>query len=153
MLAALIECKPVARRRPRQNENVAELHVYSYSYEVNVVRDAAAVPIQFCTKALVSVFGITESRVKRIRSSVGKEDRSGKYFSSQRFIIKRIFTCKVNIAFGYHRKDTCSSCDRVNVDIQAASPEQLGNLVQQKELHLRKAQVFYDCKRVAKQMA
>ncbi|KAK3791833.1 hypothetical protein RRG08_026736 [Elysia crispata] len=76
MLAALIECKPVARRRPRQNENVAELHVYSYSYEVNVVRDAAAVPIQFCTKALVSVFGITESRVKRIRSSVGKEEES-----------------------------------------------------------------------------
>ncbi|RUS69503.1 hypothetical protein EGW08_022732 [Elysia chlorotica] len=218
MLASLIECKPVARRRPRQNENVAELHDFSYSYKVNVVRDEVALPIQFCIKAFLSVFGITESRVKRIRSSMAKEgipptDQRGKHnnrprafteeqvqrivdhirsfrgrqshyalsdtrrlflpeelnltkmynmyceqfphhpCSQESYRHEKIFTCKFNIAFGYPRKDTCSTCDKVNVDIQAASPEQLSTLIQNKELHLRKARVFYDRKRAAKQLA
>ncbi|GFO26859.1 vitamin B12-dependent ribonucleotide reductase [Plakobranchus ocellatus] len=83
-LASLIDCKSVARRRSRQQENVAELHDYSYNYKFSIVRGEVAVPIQECIKAFLAVFGITESTVRRIRTLLTKEgvpptDQRGKH--------------------------------------------------------------------------
>lgn len=66
------------------------------------------------------------------------------------FLFRKIFTEKFNIGFGYPRKDTCSTCDELTVKLNSApTPE----LVAEKELHLRKARVFYDRKAAAKSAA
>ena len=68
-------------------------------------------------------------------------------------ISRKVFTEQFNIGFGYPRKDTCSTCDSMTIKLQAPnlSPEQTAPLLQEKELHLRKAQVFYDRKKQARQ--
>ncbi|CAG9763718.1 unnamed protein product [Ceutorhynchus assimilis] len=57
----------------------------------------------------------------------------------------RFFTQNYNLSFGYPRSDTCSSCDVMKIRIEAASTEEeRRELTVQKEVHLRKAQAFYD---------
>ncbi|CAG9773256.1 unnamed protein product [Ceutorhynchus assimilis] len=57
----------------------------------------------------------------------------------------RYFTQNYNLSFGYPRSDTCSSCDVMKIRIEAASTEEeRRELTVQKEVHLRKAQAFYD---------
>ncbi|GFN95968.1 hypothetical protein PoB_002247400 [Plakobranchus ocellatus] len=224
MLSGLIQIKPIQRRRPRQEENEAQLHDYTYTYLVNIVREARAVPIPVCLNAFLSIFGIyNESQsgedqgchgkkrqgIKTKFASVPPTDLRGKHnnrpkaFSddqkqriidhirsfrgrqshyalkdSRRLYLpeelngfaitcsylpkfsckisdRKIFLEKFNISFGYPRKDTCSTCDalRVQLSSNTASVEELVQLNQERELHLRKARVFYDRKTAARQAA
>ena len=60
----------------------------------------------------------------------------------------RHFNENFNISFGYPRSDTCSTCDQLQVQLDAAS-DSIKNLIsQQKEDHLRKAESFYGSLRV-----
>ncbi|KAF2903849.1 hypothetical protein ILUMI_02328 [Ignelater luminosus] len=59
-----------------------------------------------------------------------------------------------NLSFGFPRSDTCSTCDMINVQIEAASNgKEKQCILQKKELHLRKAQAFYDDLKVKIQLA
>lgn len=68
---------------------------------------------------------------------------------------RKIFTEKFNISFGYPRKDTCSECDRLRVirDSADTTEDDLRQANVDYELHLRKAQVFYDRKSAARRDA
>ena len=68
---------------------------------------------------------------------------------------RKIFTEKFNIGFGYPRKDTCSTCDRLEIGISSpeSAPDELVQLHAEKEFHLRKAKVFYERKTKARQTA
>ena len=92
---------------------------------------------------------------------------------------REIFNKNFNIGFGYPRKDTCSECDRYTVLQQAEKAEtekgndstanndaenradvdcntksiDIGKIAQERELHLRKAERFYDIKKSARQKA
>lgn len=78
---------------------------------------------------------------------------------------RNIFNGDFNIAFGYPRTDTCSTCDTYKVKIDAlnadlhsstglekltALKKDLYNLEIEKKLHLCKPQVFYTRKRAAR---
>lgn len=61
----------------------------------------------------------------------------------------RIFRTHFNIKFGFPRSDTCSECDRIaqqlnNLELNA---EERTKLNVEKELHLRKAEAFFELKR------
>ena len=68
---------------------------------------------------------------------------------------RKVFTEKFNIALGYPRKDTCSTCDAFEIKLKAENlgAEEMGQLIREKELHVRKGQVFYDRKSTAGQEA
>ena len=68
---------------------------------------------------------------------------------------RKVFTEKFNIAFGYPRKDTCSTCDAFEIKLKAENlgAEEMAQLIREKELHVRKGQVFYDRKSTAGQKA
>nr|CAI5821172.1 unnamed protein product [Callosobruchus analis] len=56
-----------------------------------------------------------------------------------------IFHSKFNIKFGLSRRDTCSICDSLRLKEAAAENENLkSTTAAERELHLRKAQAFYD---------
>jgi len=57
----------------------------------------------------------------------------------------KYFKDKFQLSFGYPRSDTCQTCDKLKVMIDAElNPETKQHLQLEKELHLRKAEVFYD---------
>ncbi|RUS86935.1 hypothetical protein EGW08_005340 [Elysia chlorotica] len=63
---------------------------------------------------------------------------------------RRIFVEKFNVSFGYPRKDTCSTCDGFKVELTKEHTEdELRRLSAERELHLRKGQVFYERKTAA----
>lgn len=54
------------------------------------------------------------------------------------------FATNYNISLAYPRSDTCQTCDQLNKSIQnKTNPEEKASLNLEKEIHLRKAQVFY----------
>ncbi|KAJ4445019.1 hypothetical protein ANN_06818 [Periplaneta americana] len=56
----------------------------------------------------------------------------------------RYFVSNFNMSFGKPRTDTCETCDQVDKNIMSTEcEEEKGKLRTEKELHLRKAQVFY----------
>ena len=59
---------------------------------------------------------------------------------------RHIFSHKFNIGFGLPRSDTCSQCDRLFIEINAAENDdsQKKTLEAQKEIHLRKAERGYE---------
>lgn len=79
---------------------------------------------------------------------------------------REIFNTNFNLSFGYPRCDTCSTCDEFTVKIESIQSKlslptitqneasklssELKILLQQKELHLRKADSFYKLKKKAK---
>ncbi|CAH2015534.1 unnamed protein product, partial [Acanthoscelides obtectus] len=57
----------------------------------------------------------------------------------------RYFTEHFNLSFGYPRSDTCATCDLLKIQLDAASTDELKQQLKvQKDVHLRKAQAFYD---------
>lgn len=53
------------------------------------------------------------------------------------------FASNYNISFAYPRSDTCQTCDQLQKSIQnETNPEEKASLNLEKEIHLRKAQVF-----------
>ncbi|XP_047127392.1 uncharacterized protein LOC124808408 [Hydra vulgaris] len=69
-LATLIKIHNIKRRRSRQEKDKEYLHNFSYSYSVRVQRAQAAVEVPVCIKAMMSLFGITKSRIESIRKSI-----------------------------------------------------------------------------------
>lgn len=59
-----------------------------------------------------------------------------------------IFNHDFNLSFGTPRKDICHTCEKLKVDIQSAElskdENKIKGLKTEKELHLRKAEVFFD---------
>ena len=70
-------------------------------------------------------------------------------------LYRKIFTEKFNISFGWPRKDACSTCDEFRIKLQSDSntAAEMATFVTEKELHVRKGQVFYDRKSKARQAA
>ncbi|XP_014261324.1 uncharacterized protein LOC106673655 [Cimex lectularius] len=82
---------------------------------------------------------------------------------------RQIFENKFNISFGYPRKDTCSFCDKIAVEISALqndlsatipSVQDNASIMQkikakelEKTLHLKKAEEFYKIKRKFRKLA
>lgn len=65
-----------------------------------------------------------------------------------------IFHNKFNIKFGLPRTDTCTVCDSLQQKVDAADNDDLKHpLTIEKKLHLRKAEAFYNLKRVWKAKA
>jgi len=69
---------------------------------------------------------------------------------------KQIFNTKFNIGFVYPRSDTCSTCDKFTAEMNRLkathtpkNETKIHQLEVQNELHKRKAQRFYDKKRIA----
>lgn len=79
---------------------------------------------------------------------------------------REIFNIKFNLTFGYPRCDTCSTCDEFTVQIESVHSKlslptttrnevlklnyELKNLLQKKELHLKRADSFYKLKKNAR---
>lgn len=65
-----------------------------------------------------------------------------------------IFHKKFNIKFGLPRSDTCAICDSFIQKLSAAENDRIkASIEAEKELHLRKAQAFYDLKRTWREKA
>ena len=72
----------------------------------------------------------------------------------------QIFNTKYNIAFGYPRSDTCSTCDSTKIELQAIEnnfvlsdgfkTKRLQEIKMASELHQRRAKEFYTRKRAAR---
>ncbi|GFO32144.1 voltage-dependent calcium channel unc-36 [Plakobranchus ocellatus] len=65
----------------------------------------------------------------------------------------KVFVQRFNIAFGYPRKDTCSDCDTFNVKLASQETDEHGRIRTEKELHLTKANIFYERKSNARRDA
>lgn len=67
---------------------------------------------------------------------------------------RNIFNTQFNISFGYPRMDTCSFCDENRVKIAACNNEaELRKIKLEDLLHKKKAEVFYDRKRITRKTA
>ncbi|XP_065675039.1 uncharacterized protein LOC136091418 [Hydra vulgaris] len=76
------------------------------------------------------------------------ESLQGKTCSRESY--RCMFNKKFNIAFGYTRKDTCSTCDRFKIDLSNSHPKhELEKLLAEGELHWKKGKLFYERKTVA----
>lgn len=85
-LCGLIACKPVTRHRPRKQEENADLHSYSYTYKVRVLKENEFCEIPVCYKAFLALHGITAKRLQTLQDSLKKtgkapEDMRGKHAS------------------------------------------------------------------------
>lgn len=83
-LAGLISVEHVKRRRPRKDNNEANLHDFSYSYKVRITAENKITEIPVCFNAFKSFFGITNRRLQFIKSSLGMTgmppvDKRGKH--------------------------------------------------------------------------
>lgn len=84
-LAGLITVLPIAHRRPRKdNSGLMNQATYSYRVSVNNLQNNLYEDIPVCFKAFLSIHGITESRVRYIKSSLTKtgaspKDKRGKH--------------------------------------------------------------------------
>ena len=74
-LASCIAIKSIQRRRPREESQNPMPNESSYDYSVYVTRNETAVKVTICVKALCSIFGVTERRIRTVRDplkSTGK---------------------------------------------------------------------------------
>lgn len=75
------------------------------------------------------------------------------YNSENRYQIKPIlkyayfhqyFVTNFNISFDFPRTDTCQTCDKLkNIFVNETNNEEMATLNLKKEIHLRKAEIFY----------
>ena len=70
MIAAAIIPKTVKQRRPRKEENEADLHSYAYQYHLLIPDGDLCSKMQICFKAILSIFGVTKSRLERIQKTL-----------------------------------------------------------------------------------
>ena len=67
------------------------------------------------------------------------------------WLYRHIFNTHFNLSFGYPRSDTCSKCDELDVKIKLAestkNDQDLKRLKFEKEIHLRKADKGYECRK------
>lgn len=77
-MQALIECKPISRRRPRSNPESAKPKSHTFKYSVS----SSSGKVNVCKAAFVSIHGISVDRVRRLTYllTLGKspKDKRGK---------------------------------------------------------------------------
>lgn len=83
-LSGLISVNEIKQRRPRQAEQDAKLHSFSYAYKVRVSRESCLQDIPVCFKGFLSIFGITNRRAQTLKSSLASTgsapiDKRGKH--------------------------------------------------------------------------
>ncbi|KAK3773299.1 hypothetical protein RRG08_023186 [Elysia crispata] len=66
-LASCIAIKSIQRRRAREESQNPMPNESSYDYSVYVTRNETAVKVTICVKALCSIFGVTERRIRTVR--------------------------------------------------------------------------------------
>ena len=69
-LASLIRVHPVAQRRPRQDENAANLMQNSYKYHILIMNEGKPEDVQVCHQVMLSFFGIKKGRLESIQKSL-----------------------------------------------------------------------------------
>lgn len=69
MIAGCICIEQVTRRRPRNDEAVANFNQNSYKYKVIKITDTAS-EVQVCHKAILSLFGIKKGRLENIQKKL-----------------------------------------------------------------------------------
>jgi hypothetical protein len=71
LLGSLISVQPVKRRRSRKEDPTeAEFHQKSFFYQMSIVREGSATQVNVCIKAFLSIFDVSENRVRRIREKL-----------------------------------------------------------------------------------
>lgn len=83
-LSGLISVNPVKQRRPRQDEENANLNNFSYEYKVRVNRNDSLAEIPVCFRGFLSLFGVTPRRLQTMKSSLASTgmapiDKRGKH--------------------------------------------------------------------------
>lgn len=91
--------------------------------------------------------------IKKMYKMFIEENNNEKIVSYEFY--RHIFNTQFNIAFGYPRTDTCSTCDtylaKAKVLEEEKKLDELKQLTILNKVHLTKAHVFYDRKKKAKQ--
>ncbi|KAJ4430467.1 hypothetical protein ANN_22683 [Periplaneta americana] len=131
----------IKRRRPRKSEEDATFHYNSYDYKVRAKREDVVIEFPVCSKAFVSVHGITKKRrevIQRyLKEGVSPKDRHKNRKNRlkdlnatkmhnhfrERYpnlnVSYQKFKEKLNIKFGYPRTDTCSVCDEFVTEVES----------------------------------
>lgn len=115
-------------------------------------------------KERLSHYSLTDSRkiylpedltIKKMYQMFTEENSNEKLVSYESY--RHIFNTQFNIAFGYPRMDTCSTCDaylaKAKVLEEEKKLDELKQLTILNKLHLTKAHVFYDRKKKAKKQS
>lgn len=84
----------IARRRPREESSSNVPNNCSYKFFVKVPRDGKAEEVIVCAKAFVSIFGITDRRLRTVKEALST---LGKYF--QNYLRRQIFIYAVCFVF------------------------------------------------------
>ena len=71
-LSSCISVASVARRRPREESANQVPNESSFAYKVLVPRGDTAEDVQVCTKALGSIFGVSEKCLRRIKEQLSR---------------------------------------------------------------------------------
>ncbi|KAG8253870.1 hypothetical protein J6590_024224 [Homalodisca vitripennis] len=83
-LAGLNSVIPVARRRPRVDDNEAKFRDANFAYNVRFVDDSGPIEIAVCKKAFMALHGIGQAKVAYILNSLKRtgdapKDQRGKH--------------------------------------------------------------------------
>ena len=67
-ISSLVSVHSIKRRQSRNLIiEQSKFHSYSYKYHLNIVRDKSSTKICVCIKAFISIYGLTENCVRRIK--------------------------------------------------------------------------------------
>lgn len=69
-LCGLITVYEVQRRRPRKDEDDANLHSATYAYRVRITNNDQTIDVPICFKAFMAIHGITQQRLKTLKKSL-----------------------------------------------------------------------------------
>lgn len=69
-LSGLISVLEIQRRRPRNEESVANLHTANYAYRVRLVEEIQQIDVPVCASAFIAMHGITRQRTCSIKKSL-----------------------------------------------------------------------------------
>ncbi|KAL3282560.1 hypothetical protein HHI36_005740 [Cryptolaemus montrouzieri] len=165
----------VRRRRNRKDEGEARFIDGSYAYRVRIFRGGKVKEVSVYYKTFLALHGVTARRIQTIKKSLintgsCKVDQRAN-IPKLRYHMKHIVKyCGRNlISLSYPRSNTCSSCDKFEVDeekyfsdcILYATDEANLNDTERKlrklqissKLHKFSASTFYERKRQARKKA
>ena len=98
-LSSLILVLP--RERPKPSQFPSKRRVFSYKYQVPVIREGIAVKVKVCHKAFMSIFGITNRRTQTIKLAVSTTGMHN-IVSVKFFAHSDIFFCYIGFIFCHH---------------------------------------------------
>lgn len=86
-LCGLISVLPVQRRRSRQPEAEASYHESSFTYKVQVRRRDAIEELPVCSKAFISIHGITKGKLEHLQKCLKNTGMAPKYMRGKHYAI------------------------------------------------------------------